>query len=255
MKRIKWEWLTSIVLFLCPLSGSQETGLGRRLPKTISRVNLVVDGFQKSSAPSLFREGGTLLLPIADWAPLLKLRVGVSERGRLFTIQAQEKNIRWRKGSHAIAVNGRLASLDSKTLPRIVEDRLAIPLSFLEKVLDWKVEWREKEKTLIVSRPAANAEQVTIAMIIAEPKRYEGKTVTLDGKYLGWKPEDGPATRYGPPVTRSDWALSDGTGCLYVAGAAPNLSPYEDWGAPVRVRGTIRLSRRGFPYIEATAAE
>lgn len=62
---------------------------------------------------------------------------------------------------------------------------------------------------------------VTIKEIIEKPE-YIGQTVTLSGTYLGWE------SGYGaPPITRSDWVLSDGSGAIYISGAMPKVLKYD----------------------------
>jgi hypothetical protein len=70
-----------------------------------------------------------------------------------------------------------------------------------------------------------------IGDIKANPEAYEGKIVTIVGEcleYCRW--ECGP----GPPVTRSDWCIEDGTGCIYVARGRP-------FGELLKIEGMVKL--------------
>lgn len=103
---------------------------------------------------------------------------------------------------------------------------------------------------------SADPHAVTVARILAGSAGEDGTVVLLVGRFQGWRPgPGGPATQQGPPVTRSDWALDDGTGSIYVTGAAPTLDPTRDMGQSVRVTGTLRHTKDGRPYLEATRAE
>ena len=89
--------------------------------------------------------------------------------------------------------------------------------------------------------------QATVGDIRADSTLYEGRTVTVEGFYQGWK------SGYGsPPLTRSDWLLEDDTGWLYVTGKpAGELDPLDDIGHPVKVSGKVELTEQGEPYLVA----
>ena len=89
-----------------------------------------------------------------------------------------------------------------------------------------------------------------IGDIRGEPTAYEGKMVTVDGEYLGWKGGFGS-----PPVTRSDWIISDVTGGLYVTGKPSGLDPTADIGRQIRVSGIVRITGDGEPYLDAQEVE
>lgn len=91
-----------------------------------------------------------------------------------------------------------------------------------------------------------NMQDVTINEIKTNPANYDGKMVTIKGEYRGWQAEDGQ----GPPITRSDWVIRDGTGWIYVTGEYPKLDPYEDIGHKVIVMGVVRI-KNSKAYIEA----
>lgn len=88
---------------------------------------------------------------------------------------------------------------------------------------------------------------ITPGMIVADPDRYESRTVMVRGVFHGWR---GPCTS-APPVTRGDWMLADPTGCLYVHGPVPaGMDPARPAGEAITVTGVVRL-KNGFPYLEA----
>ena len=76
----------------------------------------------------------------------------------------------------------------------------------------------------------------TIKEIKQNPSFYLNKIVEIKGKYRGWKGEDGP------PVTRSDWAIDDGSGSIYVTGKpAVHLSPTKDIGRRIKLKGKVSI--------------
>jgi len=92
--------------------------------------------------------------------------------------------------------------------------------------------------------------KTNIGDIRATPTAYEGKAVTIEGKYLGWKGGFGS-----PPVTRSDWLVQDATGWLYVTGKPAGLDPVSDIGRPIKVTGLVRITKDGEPYLYAQEIE
>jgi len=104
--------------------------------------------------------------------------------------------------------------------------------------------------------------RVTIGDIIRDPGSYAGRAVAVAGKYGGWSyGGDVPVTDQGPPATRSDWCLYDGSGAIYVqAGGGAEvleqsypgrLDPMDPacLGSDLVVRGTVRVSGKGVPYL------
>ena len=84
-----------------------------------------------------------------------------------------------------------------------------------------------------------------IGDIKANPEAYEGKNVTIVGKYLGWNCY---GCGYGPPVTRSDWCIEDETGCIYVTSWC-QWSYYEK---SLKIEGMVKICEEytsPFPYI------
>jgi hypothetical protein len=93
--------------------------------------------------------------------------------------------------------------------------------------------------------------QVTVRVIVENVDAAVGQLVSLSGVYRGWRPDpEAPACRPGPPVSRSDWAVSDQTGCIFVTGRS-GLDPTNDYGKRITVVGVVRKTSKGQPYIEA----
>jgi len=92
--------------------------------------------------------------------------------------------------------------------------------------------------------------KLSIGDIRRVPIAYEGKVVTIEGKYQGWKGGFGS-----PPVTRSDWLVQDATGWLYVTGKPAGLDPLGDVGWPIKVTGLIMVTKDGEPYLYAQEIE
>jgi hypothetical protein len=99
--------------------------------------------------------------------------------------------------------------------------------------------------------PISVPETVQISQIIQEPTKFEGHLAIISGQYMGWQTENG----YGPPVTRSDWVIKDGTGWIYVTGKYPGLDPVADIGRPIEVQGKVKVTETGVPYIEANSID
>ena len=73
------------------------------------------------------------------------------------------------------------------------------------------------------------------------------KKVIIHGEYRGWRDEVP-----GPLITRSDWVVRDSTGAIYVTGKCPgNLDPVKDIGNKIVVKGVIKISKDGIPYVRA----
>ncbi len=90
----------------------------------------------------------------------------------------------------------------------------------------------------------------SIGDIRGAPTAYEGKVITIEGKYQGWKAGFGS-----PPVTRSDWLVQDATGWLYVTGKPAGLDPLGDIERPIKVTGLVKITKDGEPYLYAQKIE
>ena len=98
---------------------------------------------------------------------------------------------------------------------------------------------------------AGRTGQVTVSAVVSNPQDYVGKTVTLSGTYCGWrKPLGVTGCEFGPPVTRSDWILSDGESCIYVTGPS-GLSQVKDRGKSITVQAEVMRSPKGLVYLRA----
>lgn len=85
----------------------------------------------------------------------------------------------------------------------------------------------------------------TISEVKNNIEVYKGKLVKIEGVYIGWHGNESP------PVTRSDWAIRDETGEIYVTGMVPNLDPCKDIGKNITVIGYIEVTENGRAYIRA----
>jgi len=94
----------------------------------------------------------------------------------------------------------------------------------------------------------SRSRDLTIEAIYQEPYRYEGRVVELSGWFKGWK----GGCRSGPPVSRSDWMIEDGTGCLYVSGPLPRpgLDPVDPEDERLSLTGVIKIGPLGLPYLQ-----
>jgi hypothetical protein len=95
-----------------------------------------------------------------------------------------------------------------------------------------------------------------IGFILNNPSDFQGREVTIVGYYRGWDLLQ--EANMPPPVTRSDWVITDTTGAIYVSAASPakvpeGLSPGSLHSVNTLLEGTgiVRLTQTGQPYIEA----
>lgn len=113
-----------------------------------------------------------------------------------------------------------------------------------------------------VPSPALWEDVTPIGDILADPAAYQGREVTLIAYYRGWDllREAGS----GPPRTRSDIAVADATGAIYIAPAGeeamsglPPLRPFEVESTTtlLRLQGKVEMTERGQPYILVTKVE
>jgi hypothetical protein len=90
-------------------------------------------------------------------------------------------------------------------------------------------------------------QETKIESIWRHPEAFQGQKVLVRGRYLGWR---GQIEH--PHITRSDWAIEDDTGAIYVTGLpAKGLDPVQDIGHLLEVLGTVGVSPKDVPYIRA----
>lgn len=111
---------------------------------------------------------------------------------------------------------------------------------------------------LIISKLSEPTE--IIGSIIAEPFAFEERHVSIIGYYRGWDLLQEANTA--PPVTRSDWVIKDSTGAIYInanseAQFPEGLHPssLQDTNIILEVKGIVRVTKLGQPYIDATSIE
>ncbi|RUM47690.1 MAG: hypothetical protein DSY37_01760, partial [Hyperthermus sp.] len=90
----------------------------------------------------------------------------------------------------------------------------------------------------------------SIAEILRDPAKYAGRSVVVEGVFMGWKASSaGP-----PPVTRSDWVLRQDGYEIYVAATKPGTmpgDPVKDAGRLiVRVTAVVKISPKRVPYLD-----
>lgn len=100
-----------------------------------------------------------------------------------------------------------------------------------------------------IGAATASVVPTTVREAIANYEKLKGKTVTISGAYGGWSSNStDPNVKDGPPVTRSDWTISDDTGSMYVTGSI-NLNPVKDVGTKITVTGKLDKSNKGQVYM------
>lgn len=89
----------------------------------------------------------------------------------------------------------------------------------------------------------------TVCQAIANAPQALGRKVMIAGTYRGTAPDsNADNTKAGPPVSRSDWAICDATGCIYVTGTI-TLDSTKDVGAAITVVGRIARTDGGQVYL------
>jgi hypothetical protein len=99
-----------------------------------------------------------------------------------------------------------------------------------------------------------------LGRVLESPRGFQGQEVTVVGYYRGWDllgEANAP-----PPVTRSDWAMADATGAIYVSAASaapadllPGPGSGNDLWRVLRLSGVVRLTAEGQPYLEADGVQ
>ncbi len=96
---------------------------------------------------------------------------------------------------------------------------------------------------------------VTVSEAIRDFSLIGDRTVQISAIYRGWQPNQSDENvKDGPPVTRSDWAICDKTGCMYVTGGG-DLNPQRDLGAKVVVTGKLKKTDKGQIYLQLQQAK
>lgn len=140
--------------------------------------------------------------------------------------------------------------------PRRIEGTTYAPAQLLSLVAQAQLRWDNQQKALYIdAMPAGKPTEASVADILSDPLGWANKLVTIAGEYTGWQADPfSLATTSGPPMTRSDWTICDATGSIYCTAdelrASPmTLQPYTDLGRRIQVIGTVRLAKKGFPYL------
>ncbi len=95
------------------------------------------------------------------------------------------------------------------------------------------------------------AKKVTIKAILNRPDAFEDKNIVLEGAFRGWSGKCAGSSM----LTRSDWVLDDGTGCIYVTGRIPaGVSPANPKGERLALSGRVKTDKKGKPFFEAKEA-
>ena len=90
----------------------------------------------------------------------------------------------------------------------------------------------------------------TVADLIASPRAYLNREITLEGRYRArLAPRGDRLTEGGPPTSRSDWILQDSTGSIYVAGSGALRLDASNLNERLRVRGWVRMNPEGRLYL------
>ncbi|MDW8065043.1 MAG: hypothetical protein RMK32_05370 [Anaerolineae bacterium] len=112
------------------------------------------------------------------------------------------------------------------------------------------------------NRPSLWERAIPIREIRARPDTYLGREVIIVAYYRGW--DLFGEVGHGPPLTRSDVAVADATGAIYIAPASPealeslsSLQPFDMVATDtlLRLRGRVERSEEGLLYLRVIAWE
>jgi len=98
------------------------------------------------------------------------------------------------------------------------------------------------------------AEPTRIKDIRDNPDEFVGKWVLIKGQYEGW--DFNHRLNEGPPVTRSDWVIYDGTGAIYISShrackcVKKSIPMIEQVGQKLIVCAKVARNDRGQVYLE-----
>lgn len=95
-----------------------------------------------------------------------------------------------------------------------------------------------------------------LGTILNAPREFDGRTFEIVGYFRGWNLLG--EARGNPPVTRSDWVITDSSDSMYVTGIAPSglvASSREDIWNVVRLTARVVYVRLGTSYLEARRVE
>ena len=91
-------------------------------------------------------------------------------------------------------------------------------------------------------------QSISISEILRDPVSFSGRQMKFQGRFLGWS-----SCPQSDIITRSDWVLDDGTGCIYVTGRLPTgLALDRPAGEQITVTGTVEMNNNR-PVVRATA--
>ena len=101
--------------------------------------------------------------------------------------------------------------------------------------------------------PAPVKSGPVLSFILSDPAPWANREVVLPGEFLGWRANTlWPGLRFGPPVSRSDWVFRADGGAIYCTGQVP-AKPLQDVGLRLTLTGTVRLTKKGWPYLEVSS--
>lgn len=100
-----------------------------------------------------------------------------------------------------------------------------------------------------IGKKTAALVPLTVKEVIQRAKELDNRRVLIDCTFKGYRPDpNDPNIKSGPPVTRSDWAICDSTGCMYVTGRI-ELDPEKDIDKEISVTGKVKSTDKGQVYL------
>ena len=110
-----------------------------------------------------------------------------------------------------------------------------------------------EQGTVAAPAPQASAQGKTaIRDILSDPMRFNSSDVLVQGNFKGWN----GTCPLSSMLTRSDWAIEDETGCIYITGAVPaGLSPMQPHNELIKVVGRVMVNDTGRPIIKVSRSD
>ena len=219
-------------------------------------LTLLLNGQPFSTRPPAFLADGTVMVGFRDLAVRL---------GAIVEHDQATGSVTARKGSRVVQLSaGASEGFANATLVKfpvasaVLDGSLAVPLRFVAEAFGASIEYDNSAKTVnVVTAPEQSPTPARIGDIIAAPGAFVDRGVIVKGEYRGWRPSPfAPATKGGPPVSRSDWVLQDDTGEVYctvekeIQPPFP-LLPAAGVGRRIIVTGRVALSAGAQPYLLA----
>ncbi|MBS3899935.1 MAG: substrate-binding domain-containing protein [Dethiobacter sp.] len=146
------SWLLGLFLLLFVMTAANGFA-------SAAEIRVLLDGRPLSMEVKPQLEGGTVLVPLRAVLGAFGAEMHWDGRTRSVSISRGRANLGLTIGSTTASINGVRTQLD--VAPRIVNGRTLVPLRFVSESLGSQVDWRSRDLTVAIARPAKR--QLTLA--------------------------------------------------------------------------------------------